>query len=115
MHLSPLLSQIPVNWGKGKGKKKKEPWPNKDRERDEGKTGKQTFRKEKEDRQVVAHLADLGKLPWGGEEAGKKAVWSWGTPIRGCLELGDTQFCHKIKKDQKLEASSSGGRNAGCT
>ena len=27
---------------------------------------------------------DLGKLPWGGggEEAGKKAVWSWRTSIR---------------------------------
>lgn len=35
MHLSPLLSQIPVNWGKGKGKKA---WPNKDGERDKKKT-----------------------------------------------------------------------------
>lgn len=27
MHLSPLLSQIPVNWGKGKGEKKKSHGP----------------------------------------------------------------------------------------
>ena len=27
MHLSPLLSQIPVNWGKGKGKEKKSHGP----------------------------------------------------------------------------------------
>ena len=72
---------------------------------------KTTFRKEKEDKQGVAHLADLGKLPrgGGGEEAGKKAVWSWQTPIRS-----HPSFVIKSKKEQKLEASSSGGRNTGC-
>lgn len=66
MHLSPLLSQIPVNWGKGKGKKKKKSHgPIRTEKETRGKQKNRPFRKEKEDRQVVAYLEDLGKLPWG--------------------------------------------------
>ena len=94
MHLSPLLSQIPVNWGKGKKKKKNSHGPIRTEKKTRGKQKNRPFRKEK-DSQVVAHLEDLGKLPWG------RGVRRGGGRKKGCLELGDTykkplQFNHKI-------------------
>lgn len=97
MHLSPLLSQIPVNWGKGKGKEKKSHGPIR--------TEKETREKQK-NRPLEKRRQTRSCSPSGPGKASKG--WRWGgSRKKGCLELADTykkppQFCHKIKKGTEI-------------